>query len=355
MIFAEVKSQDAVHLYLGLLSSSAYPVWVLTEKQQIMTTDFFSKLNASLSSWRSLWEQKPPDVCQSFWKYYQLDQLPGNGHLVCWPFEQWHLAVHVWTPLQSARGTVLIWHGLFDHFAIYRKMIALALIQGFQVIGLDLPGHGLSDGQRASIDDFSSYQRILEGFFSVLEVWRCPQPWHALGQSTGSAILWEYLLRSTRNSQLTQIMLLAPLVRPAAFAQVRWSYRTLGKWLKATPRKFRVNSSDKDFIRFTHVHDPLQPRHLDMRWVGAMLEWEQYWRHSSLCSDKEIQIVQGGRDDTVDWAYNLAYLHRRFPAARILFLDEASHQLANESDVIRQPLDQRLAYMLNRSLTPTHV
>ena len=45
-------------------------------------------------------------------------------------------------------------------------MIEWALDQGFAVIACDLPGHGLSSGERASIKDFAEYQSTLQGLLA---------------------------------------------------------------------------------------------------------------------------------------------------------------------------------------------
>ncbi len=317
-----------------------------------------SVLNELLNKWLKMTlppvqsgflECSPSTEVGDFFSYYQLDSIAGTGRLAYWHHQSWRLVLHVWMPDRiEPLGTLILCHGLFDHMAIYRPMVQLALDLGYCVVGVDLPGHGLSSGERGRIDDFADYQRILLGLYDHLARLQMPVPWHGLGQSTGGGILWSHLLEHP-DSPLKEIMLLAPLVRPASFRQVQWSYRAFGSWVNATPRTFRVNSADSEFIQFTHYRDPLQPRQMSMAWVRAMLDWEHRWRNSPKKCLRRIQIVQGGRDQTVDWTYNLVFLHRHFPAARILFVEHASHHLANEAVHLRQPVEFRLRYMLESS------
>jgi alpha-beta hydrolase superfamily lysophospholipase len=52
-------------------------------------------------------------------------------------------------------------HGYLEHSGIYQPIIKEILEQGFSVITYDLPGHGLSNGSPASIQNFDHYQQVL--------------------------------------------------------------------------------------------------------------------------------------------------------------------------------------------------
>ncbi len=251
----------------------------------------------------------------------------------------WRIACWGFWPTLPAVGTLWIWHGLFDHVGLCRHLIRVALQCRYAVFAIDLPGHGLSSGTAASIDDFSAYQNLLRAAISVADD-VAPRPWKALGQSTGGGILIEYLLR-TPSPVFADVMLLAPLVRPAAFWQARVLHHLLRRQLKTWPRSFRVNSSDSDFLRFIRDQDPLQARALSVAWVGAMLAWERRLRHQR-ASPAHVVVLQGGRDSTVDGPYNLRWLRRHFPSADIQRLAQAGHQLANERADLRQPVEQAL-------------
>ncbi len=63
-------------------------------------------------------------------------------------------------------ATMFMFHGFYDHMGLYRHVVDWALDQGFVVIACDLPGHGLSSGARASIDDFAVYQEVVQALFA---------------------------------------------------------------------------------------------------------------------------------------------------------------------------------------------
>jgi alpha-beta hydrolase superfamily lysophospholipase len=59
-------------------------------------------------------------------------------------------------PLEAARGTIVIVHGLGEHVGRYAHVAAFLNAQGWRVVGYDHRGHGRSDGARgrlAEVDD----------------------------------------------------------------------------------------------------------------------------------------------------------------------------------------------------------
>src|SRR5690606_31537274 len=118
-------------------------------------------------------------------------------------------------------------------------------------------------GARASINEFDEYQAVLDALLEQAAQLDLPQPWHLCGQSTGGAILLEHLLYGSQlRPELGQAILLAPLVRPRSWGWSKLSYQLARHFVQAMPRRFSVNSSDSNSIRFVHERDPLQPRTL---------------------------------------------------------------------------------------------
>lgn len=246
----------------------------------------------------------------------------------------YQIVLQAWWPEQP-RATLLLLHGYYDHSGLYRHVIEWALGMGFAVLSFDLPGHGLSSGMRASIGDFAEYQTVLQGVLAEAAALQLPQPWHLCGQSTGGAILIDYLLTGAPSADIGETILLAPLVRPRAWAWSQLSYRVMRHFVSEIPRRFSVNSSDADFIDFVHNHDPLQPRSLPTAWVGALSQWVPRIEAAPR-SVRSPLIIQGEADMTVAWRHNLEVLQDKFATPQILRLPEARHHLANELPALRR-------------------
>jgi len=286
---------------------------------------------------------------QAYQRYYGLD-LPARkvapqrwlGRFQAAGFE---LVGQVWLPAAPVATLVLL-HGFYDHMGLYRHVIDWALDQDYAVLACDLPGHGLSSGERASIDDFATYQQVLQALFEQGRALELPQPWHLCGQSTGGAIVIDHLLHSGAQSPAQgQVILLAPLVRPRAWRWSKLSYRLLRPFVKGIERRFSENSNDPTFLPFLQA-DPLQPRSLPTAWVGALVAWVKRIEAAPVSARRPL-IIQGQSDMTVDWPHNLRVLQEKFATPEILLIPEARHHLANELPAIRQRyfefIDQRLS------------
>jgi len=269
--------------------------------------------------------------------YQRFYSVTGAGSVRSWLGRMdvggYEIVGQVWIPDQPV-ATLFLVHGFYDHMGLLRHLIDWAMKMRFAVISCDLPGHGLSSGSRASINDFAEYQTVLERLFEEASKLRLPQPWHLCGQSTGGAILIDHLLNHGDQSPAQgQVILLAPLVRPRAWGWSKLSYYLLKPFVKGIARRFSENSNAPAFLPFL-MADPLQPRRLPTAWVGALARWIRRVE-SAPASLRSPIIIQGEADMTVDWGHNLAVLNEKFRQPKILMLKQARHHLANELPELR--------------------
>jgi lysophospholipase len=239
------------------------------------------------------------------------------------------LAMHRWLR-PGASANLLLVHGYFDHSGLFARLIEYGLSRGCNVLIFDLPGHGLSSGEPASIDDFADYGRAIHAVLQAVQLPRLPL-W-VMAQSTGCAALVEYARRYSWSFAAT--VLLAPLVRPLGWRWGRLAHSLVRPFADSIERKFAPNSTDPEFLHFLRL-DPLQSQRLPLRWVTALRNWITSLPAGDLGVGPAL-IVQGDADRTVDWRYNIAFYQGLFPGSEVQQLPGAGHQLANESAAIRE-------------------
>jgi len=246
----------------------------------------------------------------------------------------------------NVKATVFLFHGYFDHAGIYKHLIRFLIKSGFAVAIYDMPGHGLSSGTPAAISSFQQYQDAMDACLTVCKNYMV-EPFHAIGQSTGAAVLIDRLMNSGvgrdaidntcpfDSDPFDKVVLLAPLVRPVGWQSIRRLHSLLKPFLKVWFRSFSQNSSDVRFVTFLKEHDPLQSKWLAVDWVGALKDWVPRIE-SGKKLQRKILVVQGDADKTVDWEHNIKVLKRLFKELKIAHIEGARHQLVNESQGKRQ-------------------
>ncbi len=241
----------------------------------------------------------------------------------------------------DSRGRVLLVHGYTDHVGLFVKVITYLLNAGYSVCAFDFPGHGLSEGERATIESFDLYRFVLNDAFEFYQA-RFREPLHVVAQSLGGGMTLNWLLsnRSERHD-LGKVVLFAPLVRPMAWKQANWSYRFLRLVVDSIPRGESKNSEDEAFSHFVRFDDPVQHSRLPAQWVGAMLEWVKTFEalvEENSGSELRFTMIQGDQDQTVDGPYNIEFLMTHFPKAILREVPDAGHHLAGESDRLQKEI-----------------
>jgi len=230
------------------------------------------------------------------------------------------------------RATLIIVHGYLVHCGTFGKFIRYMLDNKFAVAMFDLPGHGLSEGERGRIDDFSRYTFALEEFTEIVRE-KLHGPFHIVGHSTGSAIVMDYITNSGSDG-LDKIVLAAPLVRFKLWRLSKIGCAIYMPFMKHIFRLFRNISSDAQYVEFLRHRDPLQVKSISLRWVKAVFRWEKKICTAGV-SDKPLLIVQGTADTTVAWKYNLDFIRSKFKNSDVEFVENAQHEFFNEAKQYR--------------------
>jgi alpha-beta hydrolase superfamily lysophospholipase len=276
-----------------------------------------------------------------YYGFYHLDfseVVPGLVHDVGWLTSGEHRIVAQRFVHPDPVGTAVVCHGYYDHVGLYGYLIEFLLKRRLTVITFDQPGHGLSSGDRASIGSFDEYVAALADVLSHSET-LLPKPWYIIGQSMGGAIAMEYLAQQKEHS-FEEVVLLAPLIRPANWGLSRLAYLLAKYTIKERPRTITDNAENGEFLQLMR-RDPLAPMTLPVQWVTAMVEWmKRFESHPEL--PFEPLVVQGHADETVDWQHNMGVLHQK-TRPTVLEIPAARHHLVNESDLIRQQMFEWLA------------
>ena len=273
-------------------------------------------------------------VYNDYFRFYGIDfeqQMSGVRHTLGQiESNSYQLACHLFLK-ESARGSFFLLHGYYDHVGLFADKIRFLLENNFNVIAYELPGHGLSSGAPASISDFQVYTHILSDILNRFQK-SLPEPWYAFGQSTGCAVLTDYLVKLAEKGQSSpfeKVFFSAPLVRPWLWKVGRVQLRVLKPFTKGIKRRYTDNTRNKAFLQLAH-NDPLAANVLPTDWVSALDRWINSIESRTTQSPVSPVIFQGTHDRTVDAEHNIPVLQRLFTNPEVHYLKDAGHHLPNE-------------------------
>ena len=267
----------------------------------------------------------PTKEIMAYFNFYQLN-FPEVEHYFGTITPQNHtLATHVFIP-KNPKGTLFLIHGYFDHTGTFSKLISEGLSNHYAIVSWDLPGHGMSTGERTDPGAFDlcakQFMEIIQHSEKVL-----PRPFYLIAHSTGCSIAMEYMYNTPSNS-FDQIIFLSPLIRHAHWKIGKFSY-FMGKPFKKTIRRWdKKNSSNPAYLAFVK-QDPLHSNFLSLEYLNDLYNWEKHVQDNPIWPGN-ILIIQGDQDTVVDWKYNLTFLQKKIQSTEIHIIPTARHQLANE-------------------------
>ena len=308
----------------------------LPEKDAGALEDRIVKIKEQMQPLESVGSGDYPDCVKMYFDYYGLDmadRIEGVEHLFgTFESSEWTLAANIYRP-KEYKATVVLLHGYLNHTGQFKHLIRHLLERGFAVAVYDMPGHGLSGGERAVIDDFSQYTQTLVDYTKIVGK-MVKGPYHLIGFSTGGTIAIDYLL-VRKDEFFDRVVLAAPLVRSVAWKSSEAGYKLYSNFADSVPRTKRKNSSDKEFLAFNKYKDVLHCEKVSLKWVKAMYDWNDKVEAVE-ADDRSIAVIQGTKDTTVSYRYNLKFIKRKFPDVTVMMIEDGRHELFNESKELRQ-------------------
>jgi alpha-beta hydrolase superfamily lysophospholipase len=130
-----------------------------------------------------------------------------------------------WKPTGGVRGAVCLVHGHGEHTGRYPHVAAAFNQAGYAFLGLDLRGHGHSEGQRGFTPSYDAFLDDLDVALNETRSRFPSRPLFLYGHSLGGNFVLHYAIR--RKPALTGVIASSPLLR-LAFEPPAWK-TTMGR------------------------------------------------------------------------------------------------------------------------------
>jgi acylglycerol lipase len=99
------------------------------------------------------------------------------------------------SPGDNTRANIVFIHGLGEHIGRYAEWADWLNKEGFGFTGVDLPGHGKSDGSRGNIKSYDLTDEMIEILLNGVRNTFPGIPVFLYGHSLGGGIILDYILR----------------------------------------------------------------------------------------------------------------------------------------------------------------
>jgi acylglycerol lipase len=99
------------------------------------------------------------------------------------------------SPGENIRAGIILVHGIGEHIQRYSHWVEKFKEKGFGVVGVDLPGHGKSDGKRGKLNSYSLTDEMLDFLIAEFKKTFPGIPVFIYGHSLGGGIALQYILQ----------------------------------------------------------------------------------------------------------------------------------------------------------------
>lgn len=232
-------------------------------------------------------------------------ELPPHHHGTLQHRHGLELYWQSWLPGPMPRAALLFVHGLAEHSGRYRFPIEYFTPLGYACYGLDLRGHGRSEGVRVHVASFDDYDADLKLMLREMRERHPGLPIVLAGHSMGGLVALRYLLNHSHEVQAAMISspLLAahPSAKPPAHL-VRVAKILSAVWptlLFKTKLDAAAISKDPAVVE-AYRSDKLVSSKVSARWFTAVLAAQQdaFARTGNLRTP--LLLMQSGADRLVD-------------------------------------------------------
>ena len=115
------------------------------------------------------------------------------------------------SPGENTKAVVILVHGLGEHIQRYNHWAELFKKEGIGFAGVDLPGHGRSDGRRGNIRRYKLLDEMLDILTKTTLRTFQGIPVYIYGHSLGGGIVLDYLIR--KNPKIKGAIVTSPWLR----------------------------------------------------------------------------------------------------------------------------------------------
>ncbi len=208
---------------------------------------------------------------------------------------------HSW-PVENPKALVLIVHGFAEHCRRYDHLASHLNQQNINCIGIDLYGHGQTEGLKGHVDKYDLFLDLLDQFKSHAIAQFPNTPMFIYGHSMGGNIVLNYLFK--RKPNFKGVIVTGPwidLAKPAPKIKViigKALRNILPRMLQPTELQEHLLSRDQS-VGEAYIADPLVQTKMSNALGIDILKAADYLRDYNGKTPTPLLIMHGDKDQII--------------------------------------------------------
>ncbi len=253
--------------------------------------------------------------------------------------------------VNDPKALVVLIHGMGEHFGRYAHVSAFFNQAGYAVAGIDLRGHGQSEGKRGHTPSYDLLMDDIELFVNRLNTAYPKVPLVLYGHSMGGNLTLNALIR--KKLPVEAAVISAPYLK-LAFEPPKWKTvlgKLSAKWIPELSQATGLNTNsltrDKNVIQ-AYKNDPL----VHDKITSSFFVNVHFAGPFALRNAEKISIpilLMHGTKDQLTSHFATQELHEKIPdRSKLKLWDEFYHELHNEpeKELVFRYIDQWLKNQL---------
>lgn len=237
------------------------------------------------------------------------------------------------SPGENMRAGIVLVHGIGEHIQRYSYFVEKFNEKGFGVVGVDLPGHGKSDGKRGKLNSYSLTDEMLDFLIAEYKKTFPGIPVFLYGHSLGGGIVLQYILK--KSPEIEGAVVTSPWLR-LSFEPARLKLVLAGIMKNLLPSLTQPSqlvvshiSHDQKVVD-DYISDPLNHDKISVGLFNSAMSAGKY----SLLHAEDLKVpllLMHGSDDQISSPQGSRDFAAKTNMAELKIWEGGYHELHNET------------------------
>jgi alpha-beta hydrolase superfamily lysophospholipase len=236
------------------------------------------------------------------------------------------------SPGEDTRAIIVMVHGLGDHINRYLHWASLFNKKKIGFAGVDLPGHGRSDGRRGHIKSFSLLSEMIDILLDSCRKTFPGIPLYLYGHSLGGGIVLDYLIR--RQPRVKGAVVSSPWIR-LSFQPPKSKLLLASVMRYIMPGLIQPSGLNTDHISHdrsvveAYINDPLVHDKISVSLFNGTMKAADHSLENAGKLNVPVLLIHGS-DDLITSPEGSREIAAGTPLAELKIFDGGYHELHNE-------------------------